>query len=77
MLGGVSPSKLTQSYGINKIMYAIIYWESEGGHPKVLLEGESPAVIKTFIKIKNADKYADEVEFTDNCRVISLDGVQE
>ncbi len=58
-------------------MYAIIYWESEGGQPKVILEREAPSEIKIFKKLKNADEYANKLEFSDNCRVISLAGVKE
>ena len=58
-------------------MYAIIYWESEGGEPKVILKEETPTEIKVFKKLKNADEYANKLEFFDNCRVISLDGVKE
>ena len=58
-------------------MYAIIYWESKGGQPKITLKGVESEEIQTFKKLKNADKYADEINYSDNCRVISLDGVKE
>ncbi len=58
-------------------MYAIIYWTMQYDIPKIILENESDGEIKVFKTLNEADYYANALPCSENCRVISLEGVEE
>lgn len=58
-------------------MYAIIYWIMLCDRPKIILKCESDGEIKVFKTLNEADDFANALPCSENCRVISLEGVEE
>lgn len=55
-------------------MYAIIRWVTDDYIVPIVNENGS---LKLFGKLKEADRYAEQIEPNDSVRVISIEGVRE
>ena len=55
-------------------MYMILWWLKETNYLSFV--GNKDCSIRLFKTLKEADKFANDSEYTDNMRVISIEGVK-